>query len=90
MEIPVSCLEVRENGTACAKIKQKNGSTIPITVSIEDIHKQYPHMKNINNLSALIGLLKKKGGTYNLPNFKCKDKRKERLERRAEEERWSK
>jgi len=89
MEVPVEWLEMRDNGSAVVKIKQKKGGNMPITVTVEDIHKQYPRMKNINNLETLVGMLKKKGGKFNLEKFKTLDKRTRRLELRAEEERWS-
>ena len=89
VKISVKDLVLKEDGTAVANIKQKSGGNMPITVSVTQLHKQFPRMKHINSLKVLVALIKKKGGTIELPNIKMGDKREKRLEARKEEQRWS-
>ena len=90
MKIPVDWLELREDGTIVAKVKQKSGGSMPITVTVEQIHKEYPRLKNINSPRGLLTAVKKPGGKFNLPNLKSKTKREKKLETKIEERRWSK
>ena len=91
MIIPVKWLELRDDGTIVAKVKQKNGNVMPMTVTIDKIHEQYPRYKNITSPAALIGLIKKSQRTFDLPNLKMgKNKRESRKETKREEARWSK
>lgn len=84
-------LELRTDGTIVAKVKQKNGSEMPMTLTVEKIHEQCPRYRHITSPAVLIGLIKKRGGTFNLSNLKVgKNKRETRKEAKQEETRWSK
>ena len=89
MIVPVNWIEMRGDDSAVVKIKQRGGSVMPVSIGLEQLHQSHPRMKHINSLKVLVALIKKKGGTIELPNIKMGDKREKRLEARKEEEKWS-
>ena len=89
VKISVNDLKMRDDGTAVANIRQKSGSNMPISVSVETLHKSHPRLKNIKSLRVLVCLIKHQGGTIELGNIKMGNKREKRLEAKKEEERWS-
>ena len=76
---------------------------MPMIITVEKIHEQYPRYKHITSPAALIGLIKKSQRTFDIPSLKMgktslvpttggrlRKRRDKAIEAKQEEARWSK